>query len=433
MLMKLFSTNNHENIVGLKKAVLNSFPKDKGLYVPADLVAFENDHLKALLKSSSFNEIALGVSQQIIGDEISNTDLESIIDLAFNFTAPLVYLGDNIYSQELWNGPTLAFKDFGARFMAQLISYFNKDSDTKLSVLVATSGDTGGAVASGFLNVPGVEVIILYPSGKVTPLQEQQITGQGANIYALEVSGSFDDCQRMVKEAFIDDELKGKYQLCSANSINIARLIPQSFYYFDAFRQLGTIDHDVVFAVPSGNFGNITAGLIAKRLGLNIKHFIAATNVNNAVPRYLETEVYEPRATISTLSNAMDVGDPSNFVRLQHFCGSTWNNVKSEVKGFYLTDQQTIRSMQNCYQKYSYVCDPHGAIAYQAAVEYEADDTIRIFLETAHPIKFRESVENILNLKLDEINNIHRSKPKAKNSEVISNSYLELKSWLLSR
>jgi len=398
--MKLYSTNNNANIVDLKEAVLNAYPKDRGLYMPSSINPlpisfFENINQYSLI------DIAFIVSQNLIGDYISEKDLYSIVSKAMNFPAPVKVLNEKISTLELFHGPSMAFKDFGARFMAELMSFFLKDENRNTTILVATSGDTGGAVAAGFYGVEGIDVYILYPSGKVSPLQEKQLTTWGKNIKAIEVDGVFDDCQALVKEAFLDDDLKNKYTFSSANSINIARLIPQSFYYFEGYKQVKDLSENIVFSIPSGNFGNLTAGLLAKRMGLPVKHFLAATNVNDTVPDFLSTGEYKPKVSVPTISNAMDVGSPSNFSRMKELYSngsSTWNNMKKDILGFSYDDERTASAIIEINKKLNYTPDPHGAVAYLAAKDYlhKHSNSHCVFLETAHPGKFSEVVNQTL-------------------------------------
>lgn len=430
--MKLYSTNNPDNIVDLKEAVLKSLAVDKGLYMPMSIEKMDSGFFEAFY-DYSFNDIAFNVSKHLLGDYINHGVLDQLITNAFDFDAPLYGLGDNIYSLELWHGPSLAFKDFGARYMAQLMSYFNRDSNQKLTILVATSGDTGGAVASGFHKTEGIDVIILYPSGKVSPLQEKQLTTWGDNIRAVEVQGTFDDCQRMVKTAFLDDDLKAKYNLSSANSINIARLIPQSFYYFYALKQLGSTPFKKTVCVPSGNFGNLTAGVMAKKMGLDIHHFIAATNDNNIVPDYIKTGEYNPKPSVATISNAMDVGDPSNFPRLLQLYGSTWNMLKEDMSGFHLNDEDTRSALKEAHDTYGYTCDPHGAIGFKAIQEYlkGKTDHIGIFFETAHPAKFLETVETTLERKIEVPKRLLELQDLKKEATLIDTEYESFKGYLM--
>jgi len=435
--MKLYSTNDKSNVVDLKTAVLNAFPKDKGLYMPTVLPKLDDRFLHNL-DQYSLIDIAFIVSQNIIGDYISESDLYGIVSKAINFPAPVHVHNDRVSTLELFHGPSMAFKDFGARFMAELMSHFLKNENRETTILVATSGDTGGAVAAGFHNVSGINVIILYPSGKVSPLQEKQLTTWGDNIRAVEVEGVFDDCQSLVKEAFLDEDLLQKYTFSSANSINIARLIPQSFYYFEAYKQIKHLSEKVVFSVPSGNFGNLTAGLLAYRMGLPIHQFLAATNINDSVPNYLHTGQYDSKPSIPTISNAMDVGAPSNFVRMQHLFGndsSTWNMMQKLIKGYTYNDDQTRKAMQTILKEHKYIADPHGAIAYLACMDYinEIKNEVHCtYLETAHPGKFSEVVEETLGNKLILPEQLTSFMDKEKTSYTCSHNYKDFKNLLLS-
>jgi len=398
--MKLYSTNDKNNVVNLKEAVLNAFPKDKGLFMPTHIPTLPPLFFQTL-NQYTFPELSFMVAQNLIGDYIPEGELYQLIHRAIDFPAPLVELSPNISTLELFHGPTMAFKDFGARFMAELMSYFLKDEDRETTILVATSGDTGGAVASGFYGVPGVKVIILYPSGKVSDLQEKQLTTWGDNISAVEIDGVFDDCQALVKQAFIDDDLRAQYDFSSANSINIARLIPQSFYYFEGYKQIKEKSRPVTMVVPSGNFGNLTAGLLGKRMGLPIDHFVAATNANRTVPDYLSTGQFEAKPSVQTVSNAMDVGNPSNFPRMKALYGadgSTWNEMKKDISGDHYTDAETMQAIKDIQHLHDYVADPHGAVGYLACIKhlqkYPTHQTI--FLETAHPGKFAGPMEEAL-------------------------------------
>ncbi|NNE25573.1 MAG: threonine synthase [Saprospiraceae bacterium] len=429
--MKLFSTNNPNKLVDLKEAVLNAFPEDRGLYWPTEIPLLRSDFLSRLAEFS-FNDIAFEVSNALIQGTIPEKDLIDIIENSIRFPAPVVGLSDDLNILELFHGPTMAFKDFGARFMAQLMSYFTKGSDRKTTILVATSGDTGGAVASGFFNAPGIEVIILYPSGKISPLQEQQLTTWGNNIKAVEVNGVFDDCQALVKQAFLDKDLKSRYTFSSANSINIARLIPQSFYYFEAYKQLDR-NKSNIFVVPSGNFGNLTAGLLAQKMGLDIHSFVAAINSNKTFLDYIDSGVYEARPSVPTVSNAMDVGDPSNFPRLLNVSGSTWNMVKSNIRSYSFTDSQTIEAIKAVYNTYHYTIDPHGAVGYLA---YLSDKEISPYanytvLETAHPGKFSEIVNKAIPEKIIVPEALRSFMDKPKEAFNIQNNYKEFKSLLM--
>lgn len=425
----------------MKEAVMQGLPKDNGLYMPLEIPALSDNYFKTL-SYRSFQEIAYTITQTLLQGAIPEKDIEDIILRSLNFPAPLIRLDEDVYILELFHGPSLAFKDFGARFMAQLMGYFNRGEDTELTILVATSGDTGGAVASGFFRTPGIRVVILYPSGKVSFLQEQQLTTLGHNIHAVEVDGNFDDCQAMVKQAFLDPELNAHLRLSAANSINIARLIPQSFYYFEAFKQLAPNGPPVTFCVPSGNFGNLTAGLIAKKMGLPIYHFIAATNVNKIVPKYLQTGEFIPLASIPTLSNAMDVGNPSNFIRMNDLYAntmgnrqcSTWNNMRKDILGYSASDLETEKSLQEVFQQYHYIIDPHGAVGIHALEQYKKSQNIRsrnIVLETAHPAKFLPDVERILGFKIPVPERLAGLANLAKESTKLSADYLELKDYML--
>lgn len=429
--MKLYSTKNKNHVVSLKEAVLKGLPPDNGLYMPESIPQLPKSFIDNL-SNLTFAEIAFEVSKNLIGDYIPEADLKAIIDSSINFPAPVIRLNDSQHILELFHGPSLAFKDFGARFMAQLMSYFNKGEQKELVILVATSGDTGGAVAAGFYKTPGVKVVILYPSGKVSMLQEKQLTTLGENIEAVEINGTFDDCQAIVKQSFLDKELNKSIRLSSANSINIARLIPQSFYYFEAFKQLKN-KKEVVFCIPSGNFGNLTAGLFAKRMGLPIHHFIAATNTNDVVPEYLFSGEYQPRPSVRTISNAMDVGSPSNFARMMDLYGSTWNIIKKDISGYFFYDEETRQGVKEVYDKFNYTIDPHGAIGYLALKEYQKENpnTNGVILETAHPSKFIDDMEDILKRDIHIPERLAVLKTKKKTSVLMENNYSQFKDWLL--
>jgi threonine synthase len=388
--MKFYSTNNHGHRVSFREAVLESLPPDNGLYLPEVIDPLPASFIENL-SDFSFQEIAFKVTRQLIGDSIPDSVLAQILNDALTFPVPLVKVTEGVSILELFHGPSLAFKDFGAAFMSRVMGYLNQGASQDLVVLVATSGDTGGAVASGFFEAPGVQVVILYPSGKVSALQEKQLTTWGGNIHALEVEGTFDDCQQLVKQAFLDDSLGKEYRFTSANSINIARLIPQTFYYFEGYKQLKATQEKVVFCVPSGNFGNLTAGLIAQKLGLPIKYFLAATNNNDVVPQYLASGVFSPRPSTPTLSNAMDVGNPSNFARILDLYGSTWNQIKSDIKGYSCDDTTTLETIRKVYQDYGYILDPHTAVGWAAIeedMEVGKERLNYVLLSTAHPSKF---------------------------------------------
>lgn len=397
--MQYYSTNGTAPKASLQDAVVRGLAPDKGLYMPERIPtipqAFFNN-----IGEMSFHDIAYVVANTLFGEDIDSATLKDIVNDTLNFDIPLVHVDENRYSLELFHGPTLAFKDVGARFMARLLSYFNKQKGTKeVNVLVATSGDTGSAVANGFLGVQGVRVFVLYPKGKVSKIQEAQFTTLGKNITALEISGTFDDCQALVKSAFMDEELNEKLQLTSANSINVARFLPQMFYYFYAYAQLAKMGKsldNVVISVPSGNFGNITAGLIGKRMGLPIKRFIAANNRNDIFYQYLLSGNYNPRPSISTIANAMDVGAPSNFARILDLYGNSHSAIKEEISGCTYTDEQIAETLKDTYNKTNYLLDPHGAVGYRSLLDGLNENEIGIFLETAHPAKFKDIVESII-------------------------------------
>ena len=429
--MQLYSTNDIKNIVSLKEAILKGLPEDKGLFMPCDIPVLPDSFFNEL-KSMSFVEIAYAVAQHLFKGIIPESDLSEIISQAINFPAPVVELNDQIKVLELFHGPSLAFKDFGARFMAQMMSYYNKGVNKELVILVATSGDTGGAVAAGFYDTPGIKVVILYPSQKVSLLQEKQLTTLGKNIAAIEVEGTFDDCQALVKTAFLDPSINTTIRLASANSINIARLIPQSFYYFEAYKQLKSTQ-PVVFSIPSGNFGNLTAGLFAKRMGLPVHRFIAATNSNDVVPEYLNTGTFKARPSVRTLSNAMDVGNPSNFARMKDLYGSTWNKIKQDILGYSFNDQQTTEAVQAIAKEFNYTIDPHGAVGYLALKEYLKTNPTHqgVILETAHPSKFIDDMESILDRKIDIPERLAVLANKTKTATFMDNSYVKFKNYLL--
>ncbi len=436
--MKFYSTRNHQHEVSLQEAVTRGLPPDNGLYMPREIKKIDAGFLQDL-RHKKFTEIAYTVAKSLIGDSIPDEALKAIVHESVTFPAPLVRLSDHLYILELFHGPSLAFKDFGARFMASLLSYFNRKEDKEVIILVATSGDTGGAVAAGFYRTPGVKVVILYPSGKVSPLQEKQLTTLGQNISALEIEGTFDDCQALVKKAFLDHTLNERLNLSSANSINIARLIPQAFYYFEAYKQLPQEkDSPTVFCVPSGNFGNLTACLLARKAGLPVDHIIAATNINDIVPAYIKQGEFQPKPSVPTISNAMDVGNPSNFARMQDLFGgpedgSTWNNMRKMVSGYSFTDEQTRHAMRKVQEDFNYILDPHGAVGYLAATAYLKDNPgARIcILETAHPSKFLEEVEATLNQKITIPERLARMADSKKSAKKMIPEFTIFKSWLL--
>lgn len=430
--MNYYSLNKKAPNVSFKDAVIKGLAPDKGLYFPEKITPLAKDFFSHIEYFTN-HEIAFEVIKQFIGDEIPEKELKEIIANTLTFDFPVVDIEKNIATLELFHGPTMAFKDVGARFMAQCFGYFNKKTTTnKVTVLVATSGDTGGAVASGFLGVEGVDVVILYPSGKVSEVQEKQLTTLGNNIKALEVNGTFDDCQAMVKTAFLDPDLMNSKNLTSANSINVARWLPQMFYFFIAYKQLKNKRRNVVFSVPSGNFGNICAGIMAKQLGLPIKHFIASTNNNDIVPAYFKTGVYTPKPSKQTISNAMDVGNPSNFIRIQEIYKNNDSLLKEHVSSFAFSDEETKKAMLKIYKKSGYITDPHGAVGYLGLKKYFKQKKAQgIFLETAHPVKFLDVVEPVLNAKVAYPKQIKKVISKDKIAINIS-EYYELKQFLLN-
>jgi threonine synthase len=431
--MKFYSTNNKDLRVSFQEAVFNSMPLDKGLYMPEVIPQLSTDFIDNIEKYS-LAEIAYEVASALLKDEIPAADLKALVEEAANFDAPAAELDQNTFVLELFHGPSLAFKDFGARFMSRVMRYFLKDSEQLLDVLVATSGDTGGAVALGFLGVDNTRVTILYPKGKVSPIQEQQLTTLGQNIRAIEVDGTFDDCQALVKAAFADEELNKKLRLTSANSINISRLIPQTFYYFNAYAQLKRKGFkEVVFSVPSGNFGNIGAGLLAYKMGLPVKQFIAATNVNDTVPRFLTTGIYETKPSVQTYANAMDVGAPSNWVRIMDLFGGDVDALKKVVTAYTYNDKETLAAIKAIDAKYDYIACPHTAIAYLAADEYRNAnnfDGASVFLSTAHACKFPDIFPAELAAKIEIPASVRELEGRAKQADELGTSFEGFKAWL---
>ncbi|QCK17099.1 threonine synthase [Mangrovivirga cuniculi] len=432
--MKYFSTKNKNRPFSFKEVVIKGLPDDNGLFMPETFPKYDSDFFESL-SEKSIDQIATEVIYPFVKEDIPENVLRDICENAFNFKVPLTEVKPSFYSMELYHGPTLAFKDFGARFMAGCMGFFASENDTEVNILAATSGDTGGAVAAGFYKTNGVKVTILYPKGKVSELQERQLTTLGENITAIEVDGTFDDCQKLVKKAFLDEELNKKINLSSANSINVARLLPQSVYYFYAWSRLKSDKNKIVFAVPSGNFGNITGGLFARMMGLPIDNFIAATNVNKVVPDYLDQGEFLPRPSIQTVSNAMDVGNPSNFERLMAIFNKNWQLTRQIIKGYYYTDEETLDAISHVHQKYGYILDPHGAVGYKALSSYlnGRTNTTGILLETAHPIKFAEHVEKSIGEKLkipEEISDLY-------DKEILKipmgKAYSEFKDYLLEK
>lgn len=425
--MNYYSLHHKAPKTSFAEAVVNGIAPDRGLYFPESISPISKEIIENITEYSN-EEIAFAAIKQFVGNEIPEEKLKEIIKETINFDFPVVKVNENISTLELFHGPTMAFKDVGAKFMAKCLEYFNRDSDEEVTVLVATSGDTGGAVANGFLNAKGVKVVILYPSGKVSEIQEKQLTTLGNNITALEVDGVFDDCQDMVKNAFLDKEIS--IRLTSANSINVARWLPQMFYFFFAYKQVAHLNKEVVFSVPSGNFGNICAGIVAQKLGLPIKHFVASTNVNDTVPQFLENGEYTPKASKATISNAMDVGNPSNFIRIQALFNNDLETIKEHFSSYSFSDDSTRETMKKIYHETSYVADPHGAVGYLGLKEHGlSENDLGIFLETAHPVKFLDVVEGTLDVEVAIPPQIQKVMNKEKVATKIS-SYEELKEFL---
>lgn len=429
--MKYFSTKGEVTPVSFQDAIFKGLPTDNGLFMPEEIPLlpasfFEN------ISNLSLPEIGFRVIHPFVDGEIPDNELNLLLEDTLNFDIPLVKIKEGVYSLELFHGPTLAFKDVGARFLARSLSYFTKQKNRKLTVLVATSGDTGSAVANGFHNVPNIEVIILYPSGKVSSFQEQQMTTLGENITALEVDGTFDDCQKLVKDAFLDRELRSTKNLTSANSINMARLLPQAVYYFYAWAQLSDKEKkNTVFSIPSGNYGNLSAGLIAQQMGLPVKHFLACSNSNDTVPQYLWNGKFEPKPSVTTISNAMDVGNPSNFVRMLHLFRGSHSNMSEYISGYAYTDESTRKTIQQIYALNGYVLDPHGAVGYMGLVDYQNSHNVTgIVLETAHPVKFNATVEAEIGMKVPLPSHIKLTNLEKK-SIPISKDFGDFKDFLL--
>ncbi|MDD7915688.1 threonine synthase [Polaribacter ponticola] len=426
--MNYYSLHHKSPKSTFKNAVIEGLAKDRGIYLPDNIQQLAKDFIENISDYTN-HEIAYEVIKQFIGDEIPTEKLKEIVANTVSFDFPLVKVDDNIASLELFHGPTMAFKDVGAKFMAQCLEYFNKDNDDEVTVLVATSGDTGGAVANGFLGAKGVNVVILYPSGKVSDIQEKQLTTLGKNITALEVDGVFDDCQEMVKTAFLDEEITKT--LTSANSINVARWLPQMFYFFFAYKELHKKHKDLIFSVPSGNFGNICAGIMAQKLGLPIKHFVASTNVNDTVPNFLKDGVYKPKPSKATISNAMDVGNPSNFIRIQELFNNDLEALKNAFSSYSFSDDETKATMKEIYENFGYVADPHGAVGYLGLKKHGLkENEFGVFLETAHPVKFLDVVEETLPVKVEIPEQI---KKVINNTKVAykASTYQDLKDFLI--
>lgn len=432
--MKYYSTNKKISGVSLEDAVVKGLADDKGLFMPETIKTLPQSFFDSI-DTLSFQEIAYTVADAFFGEDIEAGALKDIVYETLNFDVPLVHVNDYIYSLELYHGPTLAFKDVGGRFMSRLLAYFiRKHSDDQVNVLVATSGDTGSAVANGFLGVEGIHVYVLYPKGLVSPIQECQFTTLGQNITAIEVDGTFDDCQALVKSAFMDKELNKKMKLTSANSINVARFLPQSFYYFYAYAQLKKMGkaNDVVMCVPSGNFGNITAGLFAKRMGLPVKRFIAANNRNDIFFKYLQTAEYMPRPSVSTIANAMDVGDPSNFARVLDLYGSSHKAIVTDISGVSYPNELIAETLKDCYANTGYLLDPHGACGYRALLEGLQENETGVFLETAHPAKFLETVQGIIGEKIEIPQKLQEFMKGEKQSIAMNRDFESFKKYLMT-
>lgn len=434
--MKFYSTKDKKHIVNAKQAILTGLAPNNGLYMPLSIPKLSSQFFKNIT-SLSLNEIALEVSKLFLEDEINSKELEKIVNKAYDFKAPLKLLDRNLFCLELFHGPTFAFKDFAAHFMAQLIGYYRKDENQLLNILVATSGDTGGAVARGFYKVPGIRVVILYPKNKVSKLQEKQLTTLNENIVAIEIEGSFDDCQSLVKQAFLDEELNKEMLLTSANSINIARLIPQSFYYLSAYAQLleNGVKKEPTFVVPSGNLGNVCAGMIANKMGMPVENFVIAHNQNNAVTRYLETKEYEVRETIPTISNAMDVGSPNNFPRALELFDNSWDKISKKVFSASFSDNDTKKEIKRVFNKYDYVIDPHTAVGFLGLEEFKKvnSNCAGIVLGTAHAIKFMETMKEVLPKDSIKISSeVEKLMNREKIASQLSTKYSEFKEFLIS-
>lgn len=433
--MKYYSTNKQAADATLEEAVVKGLAADKGLFMPYEIKRLPESFFDEI-QDLSFQEIAYRVADAFFGEDVPADTLKQLVYDTLSFDAPVVQVKENIYALELFHGPTLAFKDVGGRFMARLLGYFiRKEGKQKVNVLVATSGDTGSAVANGFLGVEGIHVYVLYPKGKVSEIQEKQFTTLGQNITAIEVEGTFDDCQALVKNAFMDEELNRHMQLTSANSINVARFLPQAFYYFYAYAQLkkmGKAD-EVVVCVPSGNFGNITAGLFGKHMGLPLKRFIAANNRNDIFYQYLQTAEYCPRPSVATIANAMDVGNPSNFARILDLYHNDWEAIKAEISGFTYTDEQIAATLAEVYRTEGYLLDPHGAVAYRSLLEGLQPDEVGVMLETAHPAKFKSVVDEIIGADIDIPDRLLEFMHNPKRSVKMSPAFGAFKKYLLTQ
>ncbi len=432
--MNYYSTNKKCLPVTFREAVMKGLAADGGLFMPEEIPRLPNSFFQNL-KAMSFQEIAYAVGSHLLKTELPPAKLREIIESAFNFDAPLYPLSEQIHVLELFHGPTLAFKDFAARFMARLMAYFIAQSRQKLTILVATSGDTGSAVADGFFQMDGIQVFILYPSGKVSTIQEKQLTTRGENIVALEIQGTFDDCQQLVKQSFMDQSQVSKLNLTSANSINIARLFPQSFYYFYAAAQLPAPLQPVIFSVPSGNLGNVTAGAIAKRMGLPVAKFVAAVNANDGIPKYLQTGQFQPQPTHQTLSNAMDVGNPSNFTRILDLYQNNPEKIRTDFWSVSISDEEVCHIIQEVYSQFNYILDPHGAVGYAALKQYlkvSGWKNKTILLETAHPAKFLDAVQNLIPARISIPDRLKNCLQLEKKSILLPASFNMVKEFLLN-
>lgn len=433
--MRYYSTNNRSKYVSLHDAVVNGLAEDRGLYMPEKINRLPEEFFRNIDKMS-FQEISFEVAKAFFSDDVDEKSLKDIVYDTLSFDCPVKKVCDDIWTLELFHGPTLAFKDVGARFMARLLEYFiRQEAHQTVNVLVATSGDTGSAVANGFLGVDGIHVYVLYPKGKVSKIQECQFTTLGKNITAIEIDGVFDDCQSLVKSAFMDGDLNKHMKLTSANSINVARFLPQAFYYFNAYARMKAngLAENLVMCVPSGNFGNITAGLFAREMGLPIRRFIAANNANNIFYNYLKTGVYEPKPSVQTIANAMDVGDPSNFARIYDLYNGSHDKISSIINGATYTDDEIKAAVRQCYKDNGYILDPHGACGYQALKDNLKKGETGVFCETAHPAKFKDTIENIINTEIEIPQRLSNFMKGKKQTVELSNKFDDFKTFLLGQ
>jgi threonine synthase len=430
--MQFYNLSNKQETLGFKEGVLKGAGSGKGLFFPVYVPKLKETFFKEI-DTLSLPDMAVEILKEYVGDSFPKAEFEDLCHAAFNFPIPLVNVKDNIFALELFHGPSLAFKDVGARFLSEVLRKIANESGEKITVLVATSGDTGSAVAKSFYNVSGVNVVLLYPSGKVSTLQEKTLTTMDKNIHTLEIEGAFDDCQRLVKNAFADDQLAGKMKLTSANSINIGRFLPQTVYYFWAWKQLDKkLRDNLLVSVPSGNYGNLTAGALAQKMGLPVKQFVASSNVNKVVPDYLQTGSYEPREAIQTLSNAMDVGDPSNFIRLKTIYNNQHKTIQNSIKSRIATDEETIQTIRELYNGCNYLADPHGAIGYLGCKDYVKEYSAGIFMETAHPAKFKDTVEKAIDGEVQIPAYLKKIQKQKKQAVKLSANYEKFKQWLLA-